>query len=66
MTAKTPAQIAKIFGCTIEQARQQIEANAKDLRTSQKEAESKGSYRGFSADWYASRAESFESALRQE
>lgn len=63
--AKTPAQIAKIFGCTEEQAREQIESTAKQLRESAEKAKASktGKLRGLTTEWYENRAAAFEAAL---
>lgn len=63
--AKTPAEIAKMFGCTVEQARAQIERTAKQLRIDEAKARASktGKLRGFTAEWYADRAAAFEAVL---
>lgn len=63
--AKTPAEIAKMFGCTVDQARVQIKKNAEALRSSaMKAAASKsGKLRGLTAEWYCERATAFKAVL---
>lgn len=63
--AKTPAQVAKMFGCTEAQARAQIEHNAKQLRADEARAKASktGKVRGLTSAWYADRAAAFEAAL---
>lgn len=64
--AKKPEEIARIFGCTIEQARKQIEQTANGLRADLEKCKSSktGKLRGFPCEWYASRLASFEDALK--
>lgn len=63
--AKTPAQVAAIFGCTEAQARAQIERSAKQLRSDEAKAKASksGKLRGLAAAWYADRAAAFEAVL---
>jgi hypothetical protein len=64
--AKTPEQIARMFGCTVEQARKQIEQTATGLRADLEKCKSSktGKLRGLSCDWYVNRLASFEAALQ--
>lgn len=59
---KTPAQIAAMFGCSIEQARAQIVANAGQMRAMAAKAEKTGKFRGYTADKLLERAAAFEAA----
>ena len=63
--AKTPEQIAKIFGCTVEQARAQIKYTAKHLRKDEQKARASktGKVRGLTVEWFADRAAAFEAVL---
>ena len=63
--AKTPAQVAKLFGCTEAQARAQIEHTAKQCRADEAKAKASknGKLRGMTAAWYADRAAAFEAVL---
>lgn len=61
----TPSQIAAIFGCTEDQARAQLEANAKQLREMEGRAAATGrKYRGYTADQLAKQAAAFEAAAK--
>jgi hypothetical protein len=64
-SAKTPEQVAKLFGCTVEQARAQIERNAKQMRADEIKARASktGKVRGLTSAWYADRAAAFEAVL---
>lgn len=63
---KTPAQVAALFGCTIEQARAQMTANAAGLRKMEAKARATGKkHSGFTADQLAERAGAFERAAAQ-
>lgn len=59
------AEIARLFGCTVEQARQQIERTVADLRAClAKCATAKGGkVRGLTAAWYSDRITAFEKVL---
>lgn len=61
--AKTPEQVAKMFGCTVEQARAQIAANAKQMREMASKAEKSGKFRGYTASQLMERAAAFEMVL---
>lgn len=63
--AKTPAQIAKMFGCTEAQARNHIARNVKDLRAMAEKARSSktGKYRECTAEQYEEHAKAFETVL---
>lgn len=63
--AKTPADVAKMFGCTEEQALAQIDRNAKDLRASAEKARASntGKYRGLTTVQYEERAQAFGAVL---
>ena len=63
--AKTPEQIAKAFGCTVEQARAQMRSNAQQLRRDEQKvrASKAGKLRGLTAEWFADRAAAFEAVL---
>lgn len=65
MDAKTPAQVAAMFGCTENQARAQIKRNAQDLRSLAEKAKKSatGKYRGFTFNQYQERANAFEAVL---
>ena len=59
----TPAQVAKVFGCTVEQARAQMKANAAQLRALRIRAESTGrKVNGYTAAQLAERAAKMEAA----
>lgn len=64
-TAKTPEQIARMFGCTIEQARKQIKQTADGLRVDLEKckASKTGKLRGLPCDWFANRLAAFEAVL---
>ena len=60
---KTPAQVAAQFGCTVEQAREQLVANAKQMASmAEKAVAAGGKFRGFTADYLQERAAAFASA----
>lgn len=63
--AKTPEQIAQMFGCTVEQARAQTVATIKMLRTKAEKARANknGMLRGLTVEWYEERAKAFEAVL---
>lgn len=61
--AKTPEQIAKMFGCTVEQARAQIAANAKQMREMALRAQKSGKFRGYTEIQLMERAAAFEMVL---
>lgn len=63
--AKTPAEIAKIFGCTEDQAREHIRLGVAQLKASAEKARSSktGKLRGLTAEWYENRAAAFEAVL---
>lgn len=65
-TVKTPAEIARIFGCTEEQARKQMEWTVASLRKDLEKctASKSGKLRGFPCAWYADRVAAFEAALQ--
>lgn len=65
--AKSPAEIAKMFGCTEAQARNHIEMTIKDLHAMAEKAKASktGKLRGFSAEWYEERANAFLAELLQ-
>lgn len=57
------SQIARIFGCTIEQARAQYIANAEQMETlAARSRETGRKVRGFTADCLAERAAAFRAA----
>lgn len=64
--AKKPEEIARMFGCTVEQARKQIKQTAVGLRADLEKckASKTGKLRGLPCDWYANRLASFEAALQ--
>lgn len=63
--AKTPEQIAKMFGCTAEQARAQIASNLRQLESDaiKARASKSGKVRGLTAAWYEDRAKAFQAVL---
>lgn len=63
--AKTPREVAAIFGCTEEQAAAQIKATAAQMRDGAKKAKASaaGLYRGLPTEGYENRATAFEGAL---
>lgn len=65
LPAKTPAQVAAMFECITEQARAQIERNAKQLRddAAKAKASKTGKLRGLTAEWYENRAAAFAAVL---
>jgi len=60
-TQKTAQEIAAIFGCTVDQAKQQFKQNAKQLRKMAEKAIGK-KYNGFTHDQLIAKAIAFESA----
>lgn len=64
--AKKPEEIARMFGCTVEQARKQIEQTVSGLRADLEKckASKTGKLRGQTCDWYANRLAAFEDALK--
>ena len=58
---KTPKEIAAIFGCTEQQARQQLISNAADMMISATKAQKtkNGKYRGYTQDQWQERANKF-------
>lgn len=60
---RTPEQIARIFGCTIDQAKAQLQANAKQLATMATKA-GNGKYRGYTANQLTAHAHSFSNATK--
>lgn len=62
--AKTPAQVAALLGCTVEQARAQMGCNLVSMRKDAEKAAQTGKPRGLSAEWYADRVAAFEAALK--
>lgn len=63
--AKTPAEIARIFGCTEEQARAHAIAGLQQLKGSLEKARASktGKHRGLSVEWYENRVAAFEAVL---
>ncbi len=60
---KTPEQIAKIFGCTVEQARAQMAANAKQLRALESRAiTTSRKVRGYTSSQLTALADGMEAA----
>jgi predicted transcriptional regulator len=64
---KTPSEIAVIFGCTEQQARQHAEAGLTELRQSLEKAKQspKGKHRGLTVGWYENRIDAAETALKK-
>ena len=63
--AKTPAKIARIFGCTEEQARVHAVEGLAQLEhdLGKARASKSGKLRGLSVEWYENRVAAFEAAL---
>jgi hypothetical protein len=63
--AKTPAEIARIFGCTEEQALAHAIEGLKNLKQDQEKARASttGKLRGLSVEWFENRVAAFEAAL---
>lgn len=63
--AKTPAELARFFGCTAEQARAHSIEGLKQLKQDLEKARASktGKLRGLSVEWYENRVAAFEAAL---
>lgn len=63
--AKTPAELAKFFGCTEEQARTHSIAGLKILKQDLEKARASktGKLRGLTVEWYENRVAAFEAVL---
>ena len=63
--AKTPAEIARIFGCTEEQARAHAVAGLEQLKQDLEKARASktGKYRGLTVEWYENRVVAFSVVL---
>lgn len=59
MTARTPQEIAKLFGCTPEQVRSGYARNAAQLAQMAIRAQRTGTYRGFTAARLAEAADRY-------
>ena len=63
--AKTPAEIAKIFGCTEAQAREHAVLGLAQLKKNLEKARASktGKLRGLTVEWYENRVAAFEAVL---
>jgi ABC-type enterochelin transport system substrate-binding protein len=63
--AKTPAEIAKIFGCTEEHAREHAALGLAQLKKNLEKARASktGKLRGLTVEWYENRVAAFEAVL---
>lgn len=63
--AKTPAEIARVFGCTEEQARAHAIKALEQLKNDLEKARlsKTGKLRGLSVEWYENRVSAFEAVL---
>lgn len=65
MHMKPPAEIAKLFRCTVEQARSQMLGNAHGLRkTAERIKRANGKVNGFTKSELLQRAEAYEQAAK--
>jgi hypothetical protein len=66
MAAMTPEHIAKVFKCTVDQARAQLLANAKDMRNMAEKAKlsKDGKYRGYTLAQLETYASDFETSAQ--
>lgn len=62
---KTPAEVAAVFGCTEQQARNQIAHTVRQLKDGAIKARlsKSGKYRGFTSEYYETRAADFAAVL---
>jgi hypothetical protein len=65
MKIKTPSQVAAVFGCTVDQAREQLLVTAAQLRKLADD-EKRAKSRGYTRDELLAKAEQFENALNKE